>query len=209
MNPFSREFFQKLRRRFLLEPAGYGRPQPKSAVDQEYRSGAWAHFHQLPELPRQSVIVGFVSQLHSNQPAILDLGCGSGRLAQLFQPYPSRRYVGVDLSTEGVRMAQELNLRGCEFVAANFEDWSPPEKFDVIIFSECIGYASDPGALVARYLPYLTAGGTVVISHFRYGHWQAHWRRVHQHATEFAATTVANAQGQTWDVRLLRPAVSP
>lgn len=207
MNPFRRDILAKLRRRFLLEPAGYGRPQPQAAVDEEYRSGNWAHFHQLPELPRQSVIVGYVTQLHAN-PSILDLGCGSGRLAQLFQPHSFRRYLGVDLSPEGIRMALALNLRDCEFAVGNFESWTPAEKFDVIMFSECIGYAADPGALVARFLPWLAADGTVVISHFRYGHWEAHWRRVHQHVREFEATTVANAHGQTWDIKLLRPPVT-
>jgi len=194
----------RLLEKFVRGPAGYGRPIPTNALDGEYRSGNWAHFHKLPELPRQSVVVGYVSQLHKN-PAILDLGCGSGRLAQLFQPHATRRYLGVDLSSEGVRLARELGLKGCEFAEGNFESWTPAEKFDVIIFSECIGYARDPGALVARYLPWLAPGGTVVISHFRYGHWQAHWKRVYQHVQPFEAATVANEQGQTWDVRLLRP----
>jgi SAM-dependent methyltransferase len=207
MNPFRPDLLARLRRKFLLEPAGFGRPVDQSAVDGEYRSGAWAHFHQLPELPRQSVIVGYVSQLHPN-PSILDLGCGSGRLAQLFQPHPFHRYLGVDLSPEGIRMARELKLEGCEFAEGNFETWRPAEKFDVIIFSECIGYAHDPGALVAAFLPSLAPGGTVVISHFRFGHWAAHWRRVEQHLQAFEATTVANARGQTWDIRLLRPPVS-
>jgi SAM-dependent methyltransferase len=208
MSLFRPDFFSRLRRRFLLEPAGYGRPIDRTALDGEYRSGAWAHFHELPELPRQSVIVGYVTQLHPH-PAILDLGCGSGRLAQLFQPHPFRRYLGVDLSGEGIRMARGLSLDRCEFAEGDFETWRPAEKFDVIIFSECIGYARDPGALVAGFLPWLEAGGTVVISHFRFGHWQAHWRRIAPHARTFAATTVANANGQTWDIRLLRPATSP
>jgi SAM-dependent methyltransferase len=204
MNLRPRGLFARLRRKFLLEPAGFGRPVDQAAVDGEYRSGAWAHFHQLPELPRQSVIVGYVTQLYPN-PAILDLGCGSGRLAQLFQPHPFRRYLGVDLSQEGIRMARALGLKGCEFTEGNFEIWRPREKFDVIIFSECIGYAHDPGALVAAFLPWLEPGGTVVISHFRFGHWAAHWRRVEQHLKVFEATTVANDRGQTWDIRLLRP----
>ncbi|WP_438482688.1 class I SAM-dependent methyltransferase [Oleiharenicola lentus] len=200
----SRNLLARLRRKFLLEPAGYGRPVDQSAVDGEYKSGAWAHFHQLPELPRQSVIVGYVSELYKN-PSILDLGCGSGRLAQLFQPHPFRRYLGVDLSPEGIRMARDLDLQRCEFTEGNFETWQPSEKFDVIMFSECIGYANDPGALVAAFIPWLEPKGTVVISHFRFGHWQAHWRRVEQHLETFEATTVANAKGQTWDIRLLRP----
>lgn len=198
------KLLKKIHRKFFLEPAGYGRPVDRTAVDGEYRSGVWAHFHQLPELPRQSVIVGYVTQLNPN-PAILDLGCGSGRLAQLFQPHPFRRYLGVDLSAEGLRLARGLNLARCEFAEGDFETWTPAGKFDVIMFSECIGYARDPGALVARYLPWLSEGGTIVISHFRYGHWQAHWRRVEQQARAFEAVTVANERGQTWDIRLLRP----
>lgn len=204
MSLLPRNLIPRLRRRFLLEPAGYGRPIDPAALDGEYKSGAWAHFHELPELPRQSVIVGYVTELHKN-PAILDLGCGSGRLAQLFQPHSFRRYLGVDLSAEGIRMARALNLRGCEFAEGNFESWIPAEKFDVIMFTECIGYAHDPGALVARFLPWLEPGGTIVISHFRFGHWEAHWRRVYAHARPFTATTVANESGQTWDIRLLRP----
>jgi SAM-dependent methyltransferase len=204
MKIFRKDLLARLRHKLLLAPAGYGRPLDQAAVDGEYRSGAWAHFHQLPELPRQSVIVGYVTALHRD-PAILDLGCGSGRLAQLFQPHPFRRYLGVDLSAEGIRMARELKLPRGEFIEGNFETWRPAEKFDIIMFSECIGYARDPGALVAAFLPWLEPGGAVVISHFRYGHWRAHWRRVGQHLQAFEATTVANERGQTWDIKLLRP----
>lgn len=207
MRFFRPDFLTRLRLKLGLVPAGYGRPIDRAALDGEYRSGAWAHFHQLPELPRQSVIVGYVAQLHQN-PGILDLGCGSGRLAQLFQPHPFQRYLGVDLSAEGIRMARALPLVRCEFAEGNFETWRPAEKFDVIVFSECIGYARDPGALVAAFVPWLASGGTVVISHFRYGEWQAHWRRVESHLQVFEATTVANERGQTWDIKLLRPTTS-
>ncbi len=207
MNFFRQDLLARLRHKFLLAPAGYGRPLDQTVVDGEYRSGAWAHFGQLPELPRQSIIVGYVTQLYQN-PAILDLGCGSGRLAQLFQPHPFRRYLGVDLSVEGIRLARELKLTRCEFTEGNFETWSPPEKFDVIMFSECIGYAHDPGALVARFLPSLAPGGMIVISHFRFGYWPAHWRRVEAQIKTFAATTIANERGQIWDIKLLRPTSS-
>ena len=207
MNLFRKDLLARLRHKFLLAPAGYGRPVDPAAMDGEYRSGAWAHFHELPELPRQSIVVGYVTALHRN-PAILDIGCGSGRLAQLFQPHPFRRYLGVDLSVEGIRMARELKLGGCEFTAGNFEIWRPAEKFDIMIFSECIGYAYDPGALVAAFVPFLEPGGTVVISHFRFGYWPAHWRRVEAYLKVFEATTVANDHGQTWDIKLLRPLAS-
>ncbi|MEJ1971718.1 MAG: class I SAM-dependent methyltransferase [Lacunisphaera sp.] len=92
-----------------------------AAVDEEYRSGAWDHFHQLRSC-RARASSWVTSRSCTPTPAILDLGCGSGRLAQLFQPHTFRRYLGVDLSTEGIRLAQALNLRGCEFATGNFEE---------------------------------------------------------------------------------------
>ncbi|HEX2852742.1 MAG TPA: class I SAM-dependent methyltransferase [Opitutaceae bacterium] len=204
MNAPLLSFLQKVRRKFLLGPAGYGRPIPKDALDHEYSSGAWAHFRELPELARQSVVVGAVTALFPN-PAILDLGCGSGRLAQLFQPHSFRRYLGVDISTEGLRLARDLGLARCEFIEGNFETWRPAEQFDVILFSECIGYAADPGATTAAFIPHLAPQGIVVISHFRFGHWEAHWRRVERDLAVFDSTTVTNTRGQTWDIKLLRP----
>lgn len=204
MNPKLLNLFSRIRRKFFLAPAGYGRPIPKDVLDHEYSSGSWAHFRELPELARQSVMVGAVTALFPN-PAILDLGCGSGRLAQLFHPHPFRRYLGVDISTEGLRLARELKLDRCEFSEGNFETWRPAEQFDVIMFSECIGYAADPGATTAAFIPFLAPGGIVAISHFRFGHWEAHWRRVERYLTTFDSTTVTNNRGQTWDVKLLRP----
>jgi SAM-dependent methyltransferase len=177
---------------------------PKGVADAQYATGAWRHFHEFPELARQAVIVVTVSQLHQN-PAVLDVGCGSGKLAELFQPYPVRRYLGVDFSTEGIRLARALGLKGCEFVEGDFETWRPRETFDVIIFSECLGYAQDPGALTAAFLPFLNPGGHMVISHFRFGHWRALWRRAAPHMRLIESTTLTNARKQTWDVKVLQP----
>jgi len=197
-------FFDRLLHKFVRARQGYGRPLPKAVLDGEYTSGAWSHFHELPELGRQVLVAGLVTQMHPHA-AVLDLGCGSGRLAQLFQPFRLRRYLGVDLSTEGLARARALNLAGCEFVEGNFETWRPSEKFEVILFTECIGYARDPGALVAAFLPWLAPGGHVIISHFRFGHWPAHWRRIAHHTQVIEANTVTNSRGQTWDIKILQP----
>lgn len=193
----------RLRTHFVRGPAGFGRPAAAAVFDQEYASGAWAHFHALPELARQAVIAAMATSLRP-EPSVLDLGCGSGRLAQLFQPYAPRRYLGVDVSTEGLRQAATLGLTGCEFVCANFETWRPREQFDVIIFAESIGYAHDPGAIAREFLPHVAPGGLLVISHFRGGNWEAMWRRILRHADIVESTTITNAHGQTWDIRFLR-----
>jgi SAM-dependent methyltransferase len=200
----SSNLFTRLRRKFFLDRAGYGRPVPPAIFDGEYTSGAWAHFGHDAELARQVLVAGLAAHLHPH-PAVLDLGCGSGRLAQLLQPFQPRRYLGVDISPAGLALARGLVLEGCEFVEADFESWRAPEPFETICFSECLGYARDPGALVAAFAPALTAGGHFIISYYRSGHWEAIWRRIDAHARTLEGTVVSNSRGQTWDIRVLQP----
>ena len=47
----------RLRRKFLLEPAGYGRPLSKETLDGEYRGGAWSQVLQ-PRPPQPQVAKG-------------------------------------------------------------------------------------------------------------------------------------------------------
>jgi SAM-dependent methyltransferase len=194
----------RLAQKFLRDPAGYGRPIPKESLDNEYRSGHWDHFFAFDELPRNLVIAGAVHHFFP-RPAVLDVGCGSGRLATVFQSYPVSRYLGVDLSTEGVARARALALPGTEFIEGNYETWRPEGCFEAIIFNECIGYARDPAETLAAFAPHLAADGRFFLSHYRFGSYQAQWRRMEQVCAVEAATAVLSPQGQIWDIKILRP----
>jgi SAM-dependent methyltransferase len=194
----------RLAQKFLRDPAGYGRPVPPAALDNEYRSGHWDHFFAFSELPRHLVLAGLIHDAFP-RPAVLDLGCGSGRLASLFQVHPFSRYLGVDLSPEGVRRARSLALPGMEFIEGNYETWRPEGRFDAIVFNECIGYARDPAATLAAFRPHLTEGGRFFLSHFRFGNYGAQWRRMERVGAVAAATAVMSPEGQVWDLKVLRP----
>lgn len=205
MNIFER-IRQGIVRKLLRDPAGYGRPVPKEALDGEYRSGAWDHFFGMDELPRNLVIAGLVHHLFPDSPAILDVGCGNGRLASVFRAYPFARYLGADVSSEGISRARALKLDGVEFTEGNYETWRPNETFDAIIFNECIGYASDPAATLSAFSAYLKPGGRFFLSHFRYGNYQAQWRRMANVCSTTYATAVMCTEGrQTWDIKILEP----
>lgn len=197
--------FQRFRQRFLLGPTGYGRPLDRGVLDHEYRSGAWNHFREEPELSRQLVVAGLAAHWHP-APRVLDVGCGSGRMAELLLPHRPRRYLGVDLSPAGLEIARGLGLPGCEFREADLETWDPGEVFDVILFSEVLGYMSDPAKVMGRFAGSLAPGGHLIASVFRSGNWKALWRRTLRSATCVQSTAVSNDRGQTWDIRVLVPA---
>ncbi|MBI3885052.1 MAG: class I SAM-dependent methyltransferase [Opitutae bacterium] len=197
-------FKDRLVQKFLRDPAGYGRPVPPQALDHEYRSGSWDHFFSFEELPRNLVLAGAVHHLRPHG-AVLDLGCGSGRLATVFQAYPFTRYLGVDLSPEGVALARKLALPRMEFREGNYETWRPDGTFDAILFNECIGYARDPAATLAAFAPHLAPGGLFFLSHFRFGSYAAQWRRMETVCETVHATAIMAAPDRIWDIKVLRP----
>lgn len=193
-------------RKFVRDPAGYGRPVPKAALDQEYASGAWDHFFSFEELPRNLVLAGAIHHHFPTRPDVLDVGCGTGRLATVLQNYPFGTYLGIDLSSEAVARARALALPRMEFIEGNYETWRPAVRFDAISFNECIGYATDPAETLRAFGSHLKPGGLFFLSHFRFGSAAAQWRRMTSVCQTVHAATVGSADGKKiWDIRILRP----
>ena len=203
MRALATRIYDRLAGAFGREARGGGRPASEPALDAEYASGRWDYFFGPDEAPRYDLLVRVVRETHA-RPRVLDVGCGSGRLAALLAGGPLTEYLGVDLSREGLRRAGALGLPAARFVHGDFESWRPDGQWDLIVFNETVGYARDPGRVAAAFARSLAAGGALVVSYFRAGHHLAIWRRL---AARFQVTreeTVANARGQTWDVKVLR-----
>ncbi len=182
---------------------GLGRPIPPAALDYEYASGAWAHFFGPSEQARHDELVRLIHAAHP-RPRLLDLGCGSGRLASLLNPASLTHYLGVDLSEEGLRQAATLQLAHGRFERRDFEAWtSPPGAFDVITFNECLGYAPDPLRTARRFHATLAPGGVLLVSHFRSTNHAEFWRRLGREFDFPVQRVVSNDAGQTWDLRQL------
>lgn len=56
--------------------------------------------------------------------AILEIGCGSGYGAELLLSLNPKKYIGVDLMSEQIELAQKRNLPNCEFLIRDAADLS-------------------------------------------------------------------------------------
>lgn len=196
----------RLLQKLVRDPAGFGRPVPVAALDREYRSGHWDHFAEFSELPRSLILAGAIHHCFPQKAAVLDVGCGSGRLATILHHYPLSRYLGVDLSSAGIERAATLALPGTEFRQADFETWRPDARFDAIVFNESIGYARDPAETLKAFASHLNPGGRLFVSLFRSGSYAAQWRRMAGVAEVVEASSVTDAAGtKTWDIKILQP----
>lgn len=207
MSSFATKVLRHLRRRFIDAPRGLGHPVPPAAFDREYASGHWDLLFTDEELPRYTVLVERILAA-APHPAVLDIGCGNGRLAQFLGPHSPQRYVGLDLSPEGLRRARKLALPACEWIEADFEHWRPERggSFDAVIFNESIGYATDPRATVAAFAPFVRPGGALLVSYFRSGNYRALWRRITRQFPVKWERCVSNNRQQVWDIRDLQTA---
>lgn len=86
---------------------------------------------------------------------VLEVGCGSGRVAVALAQAGVEHVTGIDLSDEMCRLAGELAERlgqadRCRFVCASAEAYEPDEPFDAVVAMGVFDYVADPVAMLAR-----------------------------------------------------------
>lgn len=156
----------------------------KRRWDQSYAEGHWTFLDAAEQSPRHRVIAGMLGIRGSAASSVLDVGCGTGALMSHL-PDNVERYVGIDLSSEAIRICREKRHgpRDRTFEATSFDDYDPGERFRVIVFNEMLYYypVRRIPAVLARACRLLTPGaGTVIVSvHHRSLKRRAVWRRVH------------------------------
>jgi SAM-dependent methyltransferase len=146
-------------------------PALREAWEWQYEHGNWEFMRALDELPRYSVIAGFLHRLRPGG-SVLDVGGGAGILREHLLPLGFSRYLAVDLSEAAVRQGRERVARGeddprSSFVAADAEAFAPPGRFDAVVFNECVYYFEDPVGTVERYRGFVEPGGLLLVSMFR------------------------------------------
>lgn len=162
---------------------GHARPdvsQPGSDIFAEQPSSA-AALAELYDLEHDEVtedLVFYREMARRSRGAILDLGCGSGRLFGVLLPGPGRRLVGVDgsaalLARARARIAGDPRLAAAaedgrlQLVEADVADVATLDgRFGLIVLAGVLPHLGGPDA-AARVLGgcrrRLTRGGTLVI----------------------------------------------
>ena len=91
---------------------------------------------------------------------LLDVGCGTGRSRQIYEPQ-ARRYVGLDLSLEAVRLASSRH-DACGWLQADAGRLPFPDKsFDVVALSSVLHHVPDMHAVLSEARRVTASGGLV------------------------------------------------
>jgi SAM-dependent methyltransferase len=104
--------------------------------------------------------------------ALLDVGCGTGRLGASLKALGIPRVVGVELNPRAAEQARaaldEVVLADVERDELPFEDAS----FDCIVYGDVLEHLVDPWATLVRQRRLLAPAGAVIVSIPNVGHWR-------------------------------------
>jgi len=109
-----------------------------------------------------------VDTVHSyTRPRVLDVGCGSGRIAELALEAGAGSYVGIDFAEEMIELARSRLARfehRAELILADFLQAPIDGCFDVVLALGLFDYLPEPYRFTRRIFELCCDGGTVVAS---------------------------------------------
>ncbi len=119
--------------------------------------------------PVQRTVLQLAAEQVARPGAILDIGCGTGKLLGLAQArFPDARLVGVDAAIEMVKQAQASHPPGAiQFQQAMAEHLPFPDaSFDLVFSTMTFHHWQDQGGGVAEIARVLTPGGRWLLAEF-------------------------------------------
>ena len=137
----------------------------KEKWNEEYISGTWDYLSQSDEAGRYAVIIGYIRR-YAPKGGILDLGCGAGELWNWLTEEERKRYLGVDISSEAIKLARRK--RPESFCEGDVGTFKPKQKYDIIVLNEVLYYIPNPLQVINDCFENLTESGTIIISMFIY-----------------------------------------
>lgn len=175
--------------------------------DTQYRNGHWDYLSQTGNSGGLLTVFGYCQIM---QPTtILDVGCGEGLLAEKLKVLSYEKFLGIDISSEAVAKARRV--RGdyrTHFEVCAAQAFNSEQKFDIIIFNQCLYYMQDPVEIVKQYSRFLDPSGRMIVSLYHSGRNRMIWSLLSTEVIVEDVITVIQPSGRT-TTKLIRPLARP
>jgi 2-polyprenyl-3-methyl-5-hydroxy-6-metoxy-1,4-benzoquinol methylase len=126
----------------------------------ENEANGWARLRDPIEFGRYDVINDYLQEF-AQGGAVLDVGCADGILQERIA-YGS--YLGIDMFAPSIARAQYKADGRTRFLCADAATFVPKERFDAIVWNECLYYLAKPVDVITRYREYLRPNGVMIVS---------------------------------------------
>ena len=136
--------------------------------------GRWSYLDTQDNTEIYGLLRAYVDR-YARGGSILDVGCGTGNVAEKLAPDSYSLYTGVDISAVAIEAAQarfdETRRAKNQFFVSDVTKFQPPGTYNLILLKEVLYYLSEDQirALLVRLSQVLAPDGVFVgINHERY-----------------------------------------
>jgi SAM-dependent methyltransferase len=109
--------------------------------------------------------------------SLLDVGCGTGHLLELFATRPELRRMGIELNTRAARFARYVS--DCDILEVPFEQFRSDERFDVITLINVFSHIPSLDALFNSLRAALAPRGKVILRTSEMRRDISRWNQLH------------------------------
>jgi len=136
----------------------------KEKWNKEFSKGRWSCLDSNPKERARHAVIGMYCQYFSPKGKILDVGCGEGTLTDFLSETQKKKYIGIDISSEAIKIANKK--RKLNFQRVQAEQFKTKNEFDIIVFNEALYYLDDI-EILKKYSEFLKDKGIIIISLYR------------------------------------------
>ena len=137
----------------------------KDFYDEVYRKGEDSHYTKLLLAEGKVTLekLAVLSEIDWKGKRVLDVGCGTGELAELIAKRGAKEVVGIDFSEEAIRVAR--SLRNHDHLSFEYGDvMDETGRYDVVVALGMLEHTPDPLVFLKKFKSLLAPKGSLVIT---------------------------------------------
>ncbi|MDB5430907.1 MAG: methyltransferase type 12 [Caulobacter sp.] len=190
----------------FMRRGGAGPGARPAAYWDRLHSGGYDRLLNSEQRHHHRLLAALVSESVAH-PRVLDIGCGEGVFHDSLRPFAPAAYLGVDLSDLAIAKARaRITDPAARFTLGDGARYDAgAERFDAIVFPECIEYLGDPIALLDHYARFLAPGGVFGVTQWLGLKPLRLWRQVKAAADIVDEAVVSAPWGGAWQVWTCKP----
>ena len=177
---------------------------PAEKWDEEYRSGNWDYLGGVQEVPRYSVVAGYVGYFN-DRSRILEIGCGTAILLRYIRHLDFTHYRGVDISGAAIEIASKLVDDRINFAVSCGSSYNDGSQYDIVVMNEALYYFDDCIKVLEHYRAQLRPNGRIIISMVVGPQSIRHWKAIEARYELEGGVRITGRSGHVWTCNVLAP----
>lgn len=162
----------------------------KPSEDRNYKLADYlARSSDRYSLTKYKILMNWLPQ--TPKMRVLNAGCGSGEMNILLSQNSTWQVDALDVDIEAIKLSEKLKLensiKNLNLYHTTIEDYTAPEKYDLIISNDVLEHIEDDQAVIKKFSDLLKPDGLIGISvpalQWLFGYHDemlAHYRRYHR-----------------------------